>query len=490
MALAILFPPLGVLVCGKFGQFLLNIFFCIIGVWIGGIIHAVYVVMKHDQDQRHLVAKYDQDRRHREMIQALIGAVQQPPATPVVRQPSAPPAEQRPPVPPSVVQKGGPTSAAIIVVSCVLAVAFWLLLLSVIIGSVDSPVSGLEQNSEDAAIPVVEKAEVEASSSDPTPKALNELYSIISDEAQGKIKRTVEVRLQEKVSEETIREIANMIRAADSRSFHRTFIGYYLPGQPVGEGSWATSNFDPRLDIKIWGLPKDSEELVSKAAKLSETEIGRWDFASYLIILLRNENKIMVRRIHADGSFGDVEVSAYSVGSEVILKRMEADGYGGFWILDSDSNLREMDKEGFIRKAVNSRGVAGISEFRERFGATAKPTEKISTIFDFRTWTSADGLKTFNGRLTKIGDRQVTVEKDGIEVTFLIVKLADADKRFLGQGVTITTVDGAIHEKGSVTEILADSIMFKTASGVASIPVENLPETMRRHFGYNPSKAP
>ncbi len=60
MALAIIFPPLGVLACGKIGQFFLNIIFCIIGVWIGGIIHAIYVVNKSDSD-----------KRHREMLSAI-----------------------------------------------------------------------------------------------------------------------------------------------------------------------------------------------------------------------------------------------------------------------------------------------------------------------------------------------------------------------------------------------------------------------------------
>lgn len=53
MALAIIFPPLGVHACGKIGQFFLNLIFCVIGVWIGGTVHAVYVVNKSDADRRH-----------------------------------------------------------------------------------------------------------------------------------------------------------------------------------------------------------------------------------------------------------------------------------------------------------------------------------------------------------------------------------------------------------------------------------------------------
>lgn len=62
MALAIIFPPLGVLACGKLGQTILNLIFCVIGLWIGGIIHAVYVVNR-----------YDSERRHKETLAALRG---------------------------------------------------------------------------------------------------------------------------------------------------------------------------------------------------------------------------------------------------------------------------------------------------------------------------------------------------------------------------------------------------------------------------------
>lgn len=111
------------------------------------------------------------------------------------------------------------------------------------------------------------------------------------------------------------------------------------------------------------------------------------------------------------------------------------------------------------------------------------------TIFDSRTWTSADGQRTFVGKLTKMGDGQLTVEKDGEEITFPMEKLSDADRRFLGQGVTITTVDGVTHENGSVIRISADAILFKKESGPVSISMESLPESLRQHFAYDPEIA-
>ncbi len=57
--LAIIFPPLAVLLCGKPIQALLNVFLTLL-LWVPGIIHAVMVVNAHNADKRN---------------QALIGAM-------------------------------------------------------------------------------------------------------------------------------------------------------------------------------------------------------------------------------------------------------------------------------------------------------------------------------------------------------------------------------------------------------------------------------
>lgn len=49
--LALLLPPVAVLLCGKPVQFLLNILLCLLG-WVPGIIHAVLVVHDHLDDKR------------------------------------------------------------------------------------------------------------------------------------------------------------------------------------------------------------------------------------------------------------------------------------------------------------------------------------------------------------------------------------------------------------------------------------------------------
>lgn len=61
--LAIVLPPVAVLLCGKPGQALLNVLLTILG-WIPGVIHACLVVGSYQADQRtNRIVRSNQDRR-------------------------------------------------------------------------------------------------------------------------------------------------------------------------------------------------------------------------------------------------------------------------------------------------------------------------------------------------------------------------------------------------------------------------------------------
>ena len=49
--LAIILPPLAILLCGKPGQFILNVILTFIG-WVPGVIHALIVVSSSEADRR------------------------------------------------------------------------------------------------------------------------------------------------------------------------------------------------------------------------------------------------------------------------------------------------------------------------------------------------------------------------------------------------------------------------------------------------------
>ena len=82
----------------------------------------------------------------------------------------------------------------------------------------------------------------------------NVTFTIISEEKTPGVKRTLEVRLNRQISQDALRLVAMKLRASDPNEYRRTFIGYYLPDMRVGAGGWATTHFNPDLEVKILNL--------------------------------------------------------------------------------------------------------------------------------------------------------------------------------------------------------------------------------------------
>ena len=102
-------------------------------------------------------------------------------------------------------------------------------------------------------------------------------YSIIDDSKHPPIKRSLNIRLAEKVSEDTLRDIAKELKQTDSAQYERTFIVYYLPDMEVGAGGWATSHFYPDLDVRILGLTAEQEVALSTDSGDPTREVvGNW----------------------------------------------------------------------------------------------------------------------------------------------------------------------------------------------------------------------
>ena len=78
-------------------------------------------------------------------------------------------------------------------------------------------------------------------------------YTILTDEALADIKGTLVIRLSQEIGEEELRRIARDLRRDGRRHFERLFITYYQPGMTIGAGAWATTHFNPDLEVQIWG---------------------------------------------------------------------------------------------------------------------------------------------------------------------------------------------------------------------------------------------
>ena len=178
-------------------------------------------------------------------------------------------------------------------------------------------------------------------------------YSIIDSTAIAGIKRSLDVRLNKRVSEDTLHAIALKLKSQDSLAYDRTFITYYLPGMTVGAGAWATTHFTPDLEVKILGLSIEEEKKLSTAPAPAKREIVGWwldeiPYASSRITIFHEGGKLYVERVFTDGS---------SLKEELVEKRSplgrrfdqgEVGTAGDHWIIDSRGNLQLHDNDGLI----------------------------------------------------------------------------------------------------------------------------------------------
>lgn len=100
-------------------------------------------------------------------------------------------------------------------------------------------------------------------------------YKVIGREIIPGKKRSVDIRINRRVSKKVLHLIALEVKNADSNSYDRTFIGYYLPGMKVNSGYWATTHANPNLEVKILGTTIEEEEVIlgQKQEKAAESKL-------------------------------------------------------------------------------------------------------------------------------------------------------------------------------------------------------------------------
>jgi len=178
-------------------------------------------------------------------------------------------------------------------------------------------------------------------------------YSIIDSDTFLDYKRSLDVRLNKKVSEATLRTIALKLKAQDSRSYERTFICYYLPGMEVGAGAWATTHFNPNLKVKILGMTADQEKTLKQLPDDPSREvIGIWldesPFIGSRITIFRQNRKLFMENMYTDGSSGKKEIVEKLSGRKRTFRRKEGSSVGEFYLIDKHGNLQMWDQEGII----------------------------------------------------------------------------------------------------------------------------------------------
>jgi len=192
--------------------------------------------------------------------------------------------------------------------------------------------------------------------SNPKATPTDATYSIIDTDIMPGIKRSIDVRLNKKVSESTLRTIALRLKAQDSRSYERTFICYYLPGMEVDSGAWATTHFNPNLEVKIQGLTSEQENAFRQLPDDPSREvIGSWldesPFIGSRVTIYRQNGKLFLENTYKDGSIGKKEMVEKSSSKGRTFQKKEGSPAGEYYLIDRQGNLQLWDQEGWFSTA-------------------------------------------------------------------------------------------------------------------------------------------
>lgn len=184
----------------------------------------------------------------------------------------------------------------------------------------------------------------------PTEAPSEVAFEIIGDDTFGASRRSVDVRLQERVSETVLATIAESIRDDAGQDFARTFIVYYLPGMEVDAGGWATTHFNPELEITVLGSPAGT--VITDGTCLTDDMVGRWitpdhplSVAEYR--LYQRDDNLMLETVYRDGSGTGNFDEMTMAGDELRYVTKGGSLYNGVdFLMLSDRAIELWDDEG------------------------------------------------------------------------------------------------------------------------------------------------
>ena len=176
-------------------------------------------------------------------------------------------------------------------------------------------------------------------------------YTVVEKSNLGSIKSSIDIRLEKKVSKDFLQKLALKLRKAEPRKYDRMFITYYLPGMTPGSGAWATSHFNPNLEVKILGTTIEEEKaLMSKPQKSSGKIIGEWlDESSYgaKYTLIKRNGKIIMICKYKDGSGSEEEMIQKKQSGKLRFEEKEGNDFGEYYLIEGNGRLAIYDNSGF-----------------------------------------------------------------------------------------------------------------------------------------------
>lgn len=178
-------------------------------------------------------------------------------------------------------------------------------------------------------------------------------YTVIEKSNFGSMQSRIDLRLDKKVSKDYLRKLALRLQEAEPRTYERIFINYYLPGMTPGSGAWATSHFNPNLEVKILGTTIAEEKALRVDSKDSPVGvIGKWldesPYVGAVYTFLRRNGKIIMVRKSKDRSSSEREMIQKKQSGLLRFEEKVGRRNGEYFLVERNGNLSIYDNIGLI----------------------------------------------------------------------------------------------------------------------------------------------
>lgn len=175
-------------------------------------------------------------------------------------------------------------------------------------------------------------------------------YNIIEDKSNVALeKNQLTLEINQKLTEGQIATLAEKLFNSKEKQ-RRFYIFYQLAGTKNGSGAWATSHFDPELDIQILGSTSQQDENANKVSnkQIDGEVIGKWredQYTSANYIIYKKDNKIFIKTIYKNGQTSDEKLTEKKIKNGVRYDYVE-DGYNGeYFVLKQNGGLEFYNNE-------------------------------------------------------------------------------------------------------------------------------------------------
>jgi len=173
-------------------------------------------------------------------------------------------------------------------------------------------------------------------------------YIVLDMEKSQPNKCILTIRLENRIKADEIHQIAWAIENSEGADCAPLFIFYYLPNETPGvDIPWASSHFNPTLDIKI--NKADLETITKLEASVptsDENIIGTWideGVSPHIVVIEKIDDLFQTKEIYSDGSEWVKPTEVKIINGE---ERYYVIGY--YMVVLENGNLALFDGQGYI----------------------------------------------------------------------------------------------------------------------------------------------